>query len=349
MYFRYMNCGILLMFVKKHRLNIYLTLDYELFFGQPSGTVEKCILEPTESLMEISRRTGVRMIYFIDAGYLYTLQKLKENHPELANDYTMISAQIRALVEQGNDCQLHIHPHWEDARYENGAWKFPTHRYKLSDFSLQEVLHLFEKYSQALVSVSGQELHSYRAGGWCLQPFSHVKEAFVQHQLTIDSTVFPGGYAKNDVYDYDFRSIKNSKPYRFEDDVCVSNKTGRFMEFPIASHTYSPWFFWQLYGWGRVLPGRHKPIGDGYPISTKGERSKRLTKKSTLPVSLDGFFARELPGALRHQEKSGNTDFVVIGHPKACTVYSLEQLEKFIRRHQHTHTFRTFSDQRKTN
>ncbi len=318
-----------------------LTLDYELFFGNIPGSAEKCILEPTRRLMEIAQRTGARMTFFVDAGYLFQLRELCEKHPELHDELEVVSAQIRELVKQGHDCQLHIHPHWEDAHYESGKWTFPVERYKLSDFSKEEAASIFDKYAAALTDISGQKLHSYRAGGWCLQPFEHVREAFMKNGIQLDSTVFPGGFNRNEVYDYDFRPVHSNEAYRFDQDLCVSSENGSFLELPIASHTYSPWFFWQLYGWGRLIPSRHKPIGDGYPISTSGERTKRLTKSSRLPVSLDGYFARSLHQALK---KNKAEDFVVIGHPKACTVYSLEQLEKFILRNKDTHRFISFSE-----
>ena len=50
-------------------MNLFLTYDYELFFGAPTGTVEKCIIEPTNLLREIANRTGVKMVFFIDAFF----------------------------------------------------------------------------------------------------------------------------------------------------------------------------------------------------------------------------------------------------------------------------------------
>jgi hypothetical protein len=328
------------------RTRIFLTLDYELFFGHQPGTAEKCILKPTEKLREISRRTGAKMTFFVDAGYLWMLGKLSAEYPELKAELDAISAQIKGLVAEGHDCQLHIHPHWEDAQFVEGRWIFDVSRYKLSDFSAQDAADLFDRYAAALESISGQKIHSYRAGGWCLQPFAHVKACFEKWQIQQDSTVFPGGHNQNEVYDYDFHSVHSNAPYRFTDDLVQPEAKGSFIELPIAAHTYSPWFFWQLYGWGRILPSRHKPLGDGFPIATSGERTSRLTKKSRLSVSMDGFFARELSAALK---RNSATDFVVIGHPKACTVYSLERLEKFIQKASPNHDFLTFTDRLKLN
>src|SRR3989338_5632646 len=64
-------------------VRIYLSLDYELFFGNTSGSAEKCMLEPTRRLMAIAAKTGIRMTFFVDAGYLWKLQELASVHAEL--------------------------------------------------------------------------------------------------------------------------------------------------------------------------------------------------------------------------------------------------------------------------
>ena len=61
-------------------MKIFLTYDYELFFGDPTGSVEKCIIEPTQRLLEIAKRTGARYTFFIDVGYLKQLELFKDSH-----------------------------------------------------------------------------------------------------------------------------------------------------------------------------------------------------------------------------------------------------------------------------
>ena len=39
-------------------MNIYITLDYELFFAQESGSVEKSIIEPTQKLLDVVEHLG---------------------------------------------------------------------------------------------------------------------------------------------------------------------------------------------------------------------------------------------------------------------------------------------------
>ena len=117
------------------------------------------------------------------------------------------------------------------------------------------------------------------------------------------------------------------------------------MELPIASSVFSPLFFFKLFGLGRINPANHKPIGDGKPISSGGSKWAFLTTYNRLPVSMDGYFAQQLDKNLKQAIKSNTgNEFVVIGHPKACTLYSLKKLEKFIQTQRTQHTFITFND-----
>ena len=78
-------------------MKIFFTLDYELYFGDPTGTVEKCILYPTNRLIEICDRTGALMTFFIDSGYLIKLKEFSKQYPELETEYDQVCCQIRTL------------------------------------------------------------------------------------------------------------------------------------------------------------------------------------------------------------------------------------------------------------
>jgi hypothetical protein len=326
-------------------LNIFLTLDYEIYFGEEHGTVKKCIIDPTNRLMEISATTGAKMTYFIDIGFIIKLEEAKNHHPALIKDYEAITNQIKRLVASGNDCQLHIHPHWEDCHYDGEKWKINVDRYKLVDFSEEEIAEIVKRYKEKLEELTQKPINSYRAGGWCLQPFSKVKKAFLDNGIKIDSTVYKDGHYESKHYFYDFRNYPNKTRWQFEDKLCEEQEGGSFLQVPISNMTYDPMFFWQLFGWGRLQPKNHKPLGDGYPIATPGQRKKYLTRFTNNPVSLDGYFAKQLGKALKNIEKQNiGNDMVVIGHPKACTRYSLKKLEQFINNSKESHTFKVISE-----
>lgn len=63
-------------------------------------------------------------------------------------------------------------------------------------------------------------------------------------------------------------------------------------------------------------------------------------------VSTDGYRARKLKKAFELYEKKYKKDdyFVSMGHPKACTLYSLKMLEKFLKHVKTNHNILTFNE-----
>lgn len=322
-------------------MRVFLTWDYELYFGSPTGTAESCMLEPTDALMHISRKTGVPMTYFVDCGYLLRLREYKEKYASVRREYDAVSRQLQQLVKDGNDVQLHIHPHWEDSYYDGESWKMNVSRYKLADFSKAEAAEIIRTYKQVLEETAQTSVTAYRAGGWCMQPFSHIGYALFDVGIRIESSVFRGGYYRSDLYDYDFRNCPDASLWRFDGDPCKAVTDGRFAELPISDYVLPPWFFWQLFALGRINPEAHKPLGNGKPVPAPGTRWRSLTRFSPHYVSIEGYFVSRLSHALRHHP---HEEFTALGHPKACTRYSLDGLERFLKSHAGSYSFLPVSD-----
>lgn len=326
-------------------MNVFLTLDYELYFGQPTGSVQKCMIDPTNRLIEIGEKHEIGMTYFVDVGFLIALEREIPKFPKLQNDFDLVIQQLNRLMKTGNDVQLHIHPHWEDCTYTGKKWNMVTNlHYKLSDYSKEEAAELITRYRRKLEIYIGKSINSFRAGGWCLQPFSHVREAFWENGIRFDSTVFQGGKFESEHYYFDFTDAPDKGRYLFEEKLTEVDAKGRFTEVPIGGYKYNPLFYWQLYGWGRIRPSRHKFIGDGNYIPQPGRKKKHLTTSSWNHVSMDGFFSKMMSPIAKKMSRKGRTDLVIIGHPKSQTKFSLEQTEKFIRKNKKKYQFLTFRD-----
>lgn len=284
------------------------------------------------------------MTFFIDVGFLIQLNKHRSNHPEIENDWNQITNQIQAMIAADCAVQLHIHPHWETATYTNQKWLFNIDQtYKLSDFPQPEAEQIVRKYTRFLFELTGKKVHSFRAGGWCIQPFSQLASVFKELGIVADSSVFPGGKMETPHYAFDFTSIPPfSSTYRFESDVCVKETEGYFTEFPIASWLYSPFFYWRLYVLGRLFPHSHRMWGDGIFLAQPGRKQSVLTSKTWNHVSSDGYYASFLHKQFKSYLKHQVDVFVVIGHPKGLTNYSFQKLKKFIHKTKSTAEFVTF-------
>lgn len=328
-------------------MNIYITLDYELFFGEKSGSVEKCIIEPTNDLLRILDPYAVKAVFFVDAGYLYALKRQKEEHPQLQKDYAKISEQIKQLSKNEHGLELHIHPHWEDTFFsEDKGWIMNTSRYKIDDFSENKAIDIFDRYHNALAEISGKKAKAYRAGGWSAQPFSKIDNALRKQEIFIDSTVYPKGYYLSENQYFDFTNVPQYKTkYSFSKDLTIEDGEGPFTETPISSLRVSPVFFWKFALVKILKMKQHKAYGDGFAIKMeKHNIFKLLLKPSHTVISIDGYKASLIKKGIKRYRKNTNNqgNFVLIGHPKAFTKYSLTKVGQFVREYITTDNFTTF-------
>ncbi len=300
-----------------------------MFFGEKSGTVQQCMIQPTNDLLQIAAANQAKFTFFPDAGYLVHAKKFEQ----ATADLNLVKAQIKSWDNSGHETGLHIHPHWEDVHYENDEWIHDIRRYKLSDFKAEDIASIMTTYFNEVQQFSEKPIQTFRAGGWCIQPFHNLRDAFIQLGILVDSSVFYGGKNTVTPYFYDFLNAPNAAVWRFDKDVLIENNKGDFYELPITSRRYSPLFFWRLFLLGRWDPKRHKPIGNGFPAAGGGSKIDLLMKKNTFCLSADGYFISQLESALKVARKEKAPHLVVIGHPKACTLYSLDKLAMFMAKH----------------
>ena len=327
-------------------MDIFITLDYEIYFGAKHGTVEKCIIYPTEELTKVADKHQVKLVQFVDIGFILKLNEYRKKFPVLDTDYKLIIEQLQRISKNGHDIQLHIHPHWEDSYYDGSKWIINVERYKLSDFPEEAINEIVSRYKNALQEIIGKNIFAFRAGGWCMQPFDILKEPFYKNGIRIDSSVFSNGCYESKQYHYDFRNAPLKSSWKFDNDPVKEMENGKFTEVAISSIYNSPLFYWRLFLIGRLNPYIHKPLGDGEPIPAPGQRFKLLTHHTHNTVSIDGYNASLLNRALRQRlrMKKGN-EMVIIGHPKSLTRFGLKALDSFIVKHKHNHNFTTFAQQ----
>ncbi len=308
-------------------MNIYITLDYELFFGD-SGSPENCMIKPTERLLEIADQLDFKCVFFVDSGYLLALKRHMKKHPQLKEDYNLVSSQIEFLSKQGHQIQLHIHSHWEDSYYDGESWVFDLSRYRLDSFTEEEISDIFSMYSKELKDITGVQPFVYRAGGWCLQPFSKLKRAFLENDIRIDSTIYYKGRNTTLVQWYDFRKAPDKSWWTFTDDPCKEEKDGVFKEIPISSIKVKPFFYWKFILNKFFKRKEDNSFGDGQASKVSMIQAlKLLLLPSHSVVSMDGLKSCLLD---RAYNKNSHDKLVIIGHPKAFTERSLTKFKAFV-------------------
>jgi len=300
---------------------ILITLDYELFFGK-SGSIERTIINPTKKLISILDRHKIKASFFVDSGYLIKLKEYMQNFEGLKKDYDLISQQIQKLSKEGHDIQLHI-------------------RYKLSDFSELEIDDIVKRYSIVLEEITNLKPTTFRAGGWCIQPFDKIANALKKYGIRIDSTVYYNGKNTTPSKSFDFTDASQKDNWKFSNDPLIEDEDGYFLEIPISSVKTSLFFYFRFI-LNKFFGGKnHQSFGDGFAISnSKKQIFELLLKPSFSVASIDGYKA----SLLNKYAKQNKEQLVLIGHPKAFTPFSLKALDTFISKRQNDSIFTTYSN-----
>ena len=317
--------------------NIIFSYDYELFFGEKSGTVQKSIIEPTNLLMDVMEEKGFRGNFFVDYLMFRELEKLSGE--QVQRDLQMLKDQIRDMVRRGHRIELHLHPHWIDAKYNgDGTWNFDNYsHYSLSSLDEETIVDMFKTGTTYLTILAREvdpdyRIVAFRAGGWAVQPFDKLKRAFLESGIIIDSSTSFGLYKyMKDSY-YDFRSMPDKAVYRFEDDVCKEVADGRFIEVPITSR-HLPIMFFVYDAICRKIDRKRKPLSDGThyrknPHEEKKSFSTKLLEKmdNSYKTMLNFSFLSSASRSYFYWTLKNDT-ICFIDHPKDVCMRSISGIE----------------------
>lgn len=310
-----------------------LTFDYELFLGRNSGSVDNCLIEPTREILRLIRQHAATALFFVDATYLRKIET------DDRRAYAKVAGQIAEMIEAGCEVGLHLHSHWLDATRSRGdSWSLENdRRYRLHALDAVTLRQVFSESLESLERVvnrggSSYQINTFRAGGWCLQPFSNLGNLFQEFGIGYDFSVTPGLYKNSlPVHFYDYRNApKNREAWRFTDDPCVPRSDGLFVEVPVTAFKTS---LVSLLVNNRRIRGQ-KIFGDGQGASRGRLREitgKLFALESLRQLTLDMCTREMLEISLRRT--SGRSLRVFASHPKIFSSVSLGNLDFLLQRY----------------
>lgn len=314
------------MFFKKKK--IILSFDYELFFGNRSGTVQKTIIDSTNKILDAMDSVGFRGNFFVDWQMLKYLKEI--NTEKTISDFNAIINQLKDIIKRGHRVELHMHPHWIDAKYNgDGTWDFSDFQhYSLNRFTEEKIVDMFVEGTNLLTNIarevdSDYEIIAFRAGGWAIQPFSLLKKAFNESGIKIDSSVAPGMYGKNQYSYFDFIGSPKNVAWVFENDVLIPEDNGSFIEVPISS--YKRGFLHKVFDYvARHTTSSLAPLTDGthYRSDLIEETLKKMRNMSRYTMS-----QRTTISVLLSLFKNKADLITYIDHPKDLSTSALVSIK----------------------
>lgn len=307
---------------------LLLTFDYELFLGNKSGTVDNCLIIPTDMLLNVMERNGAKAIFFVDTAYIMRMEDLKDKYANVRNDLLKIKQQLQTILAKGHRLYHHIHPHWIDAKYDEkeNQWDLSDYtHYCLESLSDEKKKRLFE-FSVSFLSelISKAEVNytccGYRAGGLHVEPFDKIKEEFDRSGICED-------------YSVDTPIENMTESYCFNESTLHPLAEGKYTEFPISRI--------RIYGLRKIMNGIHyrltkrnqkyKKIGDGCPSNRQNSDKKPIASKFefSLPISIELLTPVLLPYYKKLLRQYSYIHF--LSHPKLQSLATINLLDKFLK------------------
>lgn len=323
-------------------MNIYITLDYELFLGSNTGDIQHCLITPMNELSAMVDKYGIKLVLFVDAAYLYRLYLLRKGNSKLNEDYLAFCQELKKYNELGHDIEMHFHPQWIYSDYINGKWQLDFDHYKLSDMDDELLQKSFIESKSLLDSIIGRKTFAFRAGGYSLQSLTHYSDFLSSNGIKIDSSAVRSTFCDSKYQMYDYRHLPHKNVYNFSHDMMIEDTNGSIQEYVISTKTYSFLRYLPLRIITRIGSKKMKKYGNGSSLSDK--KNKGFFEKRTLLASIDGANVYSLNSIFRQEKELGRDNLIIIGHPKNISRESISLFEQFIKKNIHNNFLTFLSD-----
>ena len=217
-------------------IGLVFSLDHEVY-GSGAGSFEHLMLRPTDRLLRLFDEYGWKLTIMAEVAEILRIRR----QPGFETIAGQLEEQLQRALATGHDVQLHLHPGWFNARYQDGQW--------LLDFGEYALVHLPPAQVDAYISQGKTYLEklaepvrpdyeciAFRAGNWMIQPAEEIVAALEAHGFAYDSTVYKGGMARLGDFTIDFRdAFDNMLPWTVDtsDINRISRRAGGLREIPI--------------------------------------------------------------------------------------------------------------------
>lgn len=322
------------------KLKLFLTFDHELPLGKLKTSYEASLFEPTQRVMALADKLGVKVTLFSDILCAYRFYEW-----DYERFYLPYKNQLENAIKTGHDVQLHLHPHWLTSRFEDNNF-IPSADFGLSDFqsdsdTIGEIVKTgIDKMTHICQAVNPDyRCLAYRAGGFNLAPATkQILEALYAHGIKYDSSMARGYYFKSGISEVDFRNLPKAPNWKIDPENLHRSFYGAgIMEIPIATMPKTPFEVPTAFKMKKYVA--RAPQSHGHVIHEESHRdfaaklkmlfAARMLTFDNYTLSLD-YLLDVLNYNMRKYKHESTLMLSVISHPKSMGDYSFELMEGFV-------------------
>ena len=329
---------------------LIISLDYEIH-GNGDGDPLDLMIEPTSRMLGLFNKYGAKLTVFADVAEIISFKSYYEKTGKDKFHSKKIENQLKHIIKNGHDVQLHIHSSYLKSTYKKGKWQQNWDEYNLAELPIERIEEIIGKckiFLENLLTPINQEYkcNVFRAANWSMMPSENILKVLTKLDFKIDSSLYKWGVKKGRVkYDYSNCNNQlipwfvNSKNINYED------KNGHILEIPIYSENR---YFFQfitpirIYRMIRSAFHRHEKFNTG---EKKVEKKSKITKafnilklffkKHPWKLDINQANSKKLISACKNIENKYdyyNFDIPVvsIGHSKTFIKYNERTLEPFL-------------------
>ena len=327
------------------KIMILLTFDYELF-GSGRGCVIRDLVKPTGKILKVLDELGVKATFYVEQLEIDAIISLKSQYPVGSKEHAdavALEEQLLDMVQRGHDVQLHLHPQWYGAKYDENfwmlnfdLWRFSALPYKSEIYGMPGKYDLIKAGKESLekrlrVVKPNYSCHSFRAGGYNVGEDKTSVEALVENGFKSDSSICFGYFSNSTLSRYDYTGVNSNLAYWFSRDTFLSGSSERCddracAELPLVSIFSSVIERLSLSRLFSAIKNRKlKKIEYIATTSNAVPRNKSALANSNFDVCLSGKYQIiRLIGEVNRiiSSHGSSAPVVLIGHPKDYSMFS---------------------------
>lgn len=224
------------------KIVILIEDDWEVM-GKGLGNVAHLQYLPSLALLNIAKELNIRLTFMVDVLQQLTFIQNERNDRNIKIQRMIWEENVLMMKDLGHDVQLHLHPQWYNAKYDNGYF-YVSKNWNIANYNNEDRKKFIKNtiiYLRNLVRTvdKNYNINSFKAGSWGLQPSFELLNDLQDNGIRIVLGIVDGMKFKSNEFNLDYTKLDEPKyPYypEFKDITKLSNKQEKLFVIPIHSY-----------------------------------------------------------------------------------------------------------------